>query len=572
MSTGGTGTTCPVCLRADPVGAHCPGCGWVLSAGPWAGAPSRARAESFAAAFERACRGWDLAAAALAAGYPEAGDLGRFERLTALARGPRPERADLVAAVEASTVKRKALGTVAEVITPLLLSDAVVVDIAATGITVVRLGTDHLGRPAVRSAERDCWHSLGLPDDDDRARFALAGGEPVMLDLPAWPDGAVVLNRLAGWRALDEALDPSGVHLVGGDEPVIDGVLVLELAKDVPQRHGCGLVLIDVAADGRTNVVVHPLFPQGATAADSQDAVVRVAAPPQDEPVLLAVVAGSAGTPPWRRTPISTTTVELAPDQEHAVRFRLTGPCTVEVVEPDTEPAPAAWSGAIDQVPPRYRRHDSAADLVVAVELGGSAFTRRQELALALIDSIERGHPAPASVRVAVLAYSDHKGRMPQQVLAVREFGAAAAARDFLDGLRATPVLDPRAAPVEDALWAAASLPWRSVARTLVVLGSRPPHPVEHCPNGHRWDDLVRRLERDDVHRVAVWDQPGRRDPESAERTTAAWSALTRPHTPLRSDWVAADRLAADARVLGRTGPTATLPFPLTRLPQEEPR
>ncbi|GLW92725.1 hypothetical protein [Actinokineospora globicatena] len=557
----GPGTTCPVCLLADPVGAHCPECGWVLSAGPWAGVPSPARAESYATAFARACRRWDLAVAARAAGYPGAGEPDRLDRMLAYVRGPRPEHGDVVAAVEALTVE--GVEAIDDVITPVLLSGAVVVDIHPAGVTLVRLGVDDLGRPRVSTSDYLDWHSLGLPADEDRARFDLAGGTSVVT-LPEWPEDAVVLNRLAGWLGIDLP----GAHLISGDEPAVDDDLVSALARGVPQRHGCGLILVDVAANGRTSVVVHPLFPAGATALDSPEAVVRIAAPPQDDPLLLAVVAGPAGTPPWHRTLVRTAMVELAPNEKHTVRFRLTGPGTVEITSPDTEAVEVdCLADVVKQVPTRYRRRDSAADLAVAVELGGAAFAKRQELALALFDSIERGHPAPSSVRVAVLAYSDHKGRAPQQVLTVHEFSGLVAARGFVAGLHAAPLTDSVAAPVEDALWAAASLPWRSVARTLVLLGSRPPHSAEHgCPNGHRWDDLARRLERDEVHRVVVWDQFG------DEPIPAVWSALSRPHTPLRADWVAADRLAADARALGRAGAATALPFPLTRLPQQETR
>ncbi|MBM7771994.1 hypothetical protein JOD54_002198 [Actinokineospora baliensis] len=575
-----TSATCPVCQRTDPVGTHCPGCGWLLSAGPWVGPPSAARAHSFATAFAAACRTWDLTAAALAAGYPDAGDPVRFARLVLRARGSRPEQSDFRAAIDAAAARRQDLGTVGAAIGPVLLTTATIIDIGPAGITECHLETDGLGRPRLSGTEHHSWQALGLPADDDQARLALAAGTAVLE--PDWPDDAVVLNRLTGWRTADDLVgDWPATHHIRGDEPPIDDDLVRALARAVPQSHACGLVLVDVAADGRTSTVTHPLFPRGATALDSQEAVVRVGAPSQGEPVLLAVVAGPPGAPPWRCTPISAATCELAPDRQHTIRVRLTGPCAVEIVEPATEPdqwAVDTWPASLDRVPPRYRRHDHAVDLVVAVELGGEAFDRRRDLALDLFDTIEREHPDPAAARIAVLGYSDHKGRQPQQVLAVQEFGALHLAREFVDRLRATPLVEQCAAPVEDALWAAASMPWRPVPRTLVLLGSRPPHPTDlgyrlapSCPNQHRWPDLLARLERDDVHRVAVWEQPAwcAQNNETSDKAGAVWAALTRPGTPLRADWATADRLAADARVLGRAGPATTVPFPLTRVAQD---
>ncbi|GAA2971277.1 hypothetical protein [Actinokineospora diospyrosa] len=575
-----TSVTCPVCQRADPVGAHCPGCGWLLSAGPWVGAPTAARVRSFETAFAAACRTWDLAAAAVAAGYPDAGDPVRFGRMVERARGPEPEQSDLRAAVDAAAGRRQELGTVGDAIGPALLTGATIIDIGPGGITEAELEPDDLGRPRLTDLVHHTWQSLGLPADDDQARLALATGSATVE--PDWPADAIVLNRLAGWRTADAMVaDRPNTHRVRGNEPAVDHDLVHDLALALPQRHACGLVLIDVAADGRTSTVTHPLFPRGATALDSQEAVVRIGAPSQSTSVLIAVVAGPPGTPPWRCAPISTSSCELTPDRQHVVRVRLTGPCQVEIVEPRTEPdqwAVDTWPASLERVPPRYRRHDHAVDLVVAIELGRNGFRTRQELTLDLFDSIEREHPDPATVRIAVLGYSDHKGRDPQQVLTVQEFGPLNLAREFVDGLHGTPVVEQWAAPVEDALWAAASLPWRPVPRTLVLLGSRPPHPTDlgrgrapSCPNRHRWNDLLTSLDRDEVHRVAVWDQPPWWTPhdEPSGQASATWAALSSPRTPLRADWATADRLAAEARVLGRAGPATTMPFPLTRVAQD---
>src|SRR5688572_20228681 len=82
---------CPICLEPDADEPMCAACGWTLSSGWILGALTPAIEQAFAATTEQAQRRFDLAAAARAAGFPEAGDGERLQRLEAQLRGGPPE-------------------------------------------------------------------------------------------------------------------------------------------------------------------------------------------------------------------------------------------------------------------------------------------------------------------------------------------------------------------------------------------------------------------------------------------------------------------------------------------------
>jgi hypothetical protein len=132
-------------------------------------------------------------------------------------------------------------------------------------------------------------------------------------------------------------------------------------------------------------------------------------------------------------------------------------------------------------------------------------------------------------------------------------------------------MIEPFAAPVEDALRAVRG--WRPapVGRRLIVVGGRPPHPsrnasVPRCPNGLDWRAELVRLQEADVRFVAVWDRPARLDRSTSEsrRAEKEWRQLSRrPRQTVLLNAITPQSAAEHAGLLTAIDRPATLLFPL---------
>ncbi|GGS54803.1 hypothetical protein [Actinokineospora fastidiosa] len=594
---------CPVCRSGGPDAATCARCGWRLSDGPWVGELTDAHRAAFADRLAAARRAHDLAAAARAAGFPDHGDDAVLARLAEIVRDGPPSAAELAAARRAAVAGpgiEPLTGALERALARLVAADHAVltlVDVASDGIGVAHLGVNHLGVPLpLEPVRRFPWDEVlpWLPADPDERLLVLAGGvgrggtDPPTADrvvaaprhLPVETAGrqneVLVLHRLGGWPVPDQLLryHPS-VRQIGVDEPRLDDRAIRELPAIAPLRHGYSLVAAVVDQRGVPRPVLCPLFPAGARAIERPRATVTVTAPDQpDESLTIAVVAGPARAYAGQCAPVAVLRCDLARGAEHTLQFQLHGAGQVRLISPpgvDDESARASWPEPIDELPPHYQPYSAAVDLVFAIEIGGTEreVGRRRDLAVGIVDALRARHPAPDTVRVGVIGYRDHLGHKPHSVVDAADFASIDTARSTLVELRERPKVEPYAAPVEDALHAAALLRWRALSRRLVVIGDRPPHPSEdggvaRCPNHRQWSAEVTRLTGRDVHRIVVWDRhPIRaRQNQHSKHAESTWNAIARPRRPRQLSEVDADSIVDEARLLGRP-PAPPLRFPL---------
>ncbi|MCP2167293.1 hypothetical protein [Goodfellowiella coeruleoviolacea] len=601
MGPAPTRPTCPVCRHNATDARVCARCGWTLATPPWLDLDAEADVTAFAAELAARRRAFDLAAAALAAGFPVGGDTALFTRLAGRVRGGRPDSAELASATRDAPAPPEGQ-PVAALVAPAVARlvgaadrarTLAVLDVHAEGVTVARLGVDAAGVPSVVEPVRLVgWREVlpGLPPTADDLLLALAGGVGASEDVPdpdrARPpavsaDEVLVLHRLAGWPVPDAVAARLGTpHPVRRGQPPLDEDAAAAWAALAPLRHDYRLVLVAVDGRGATRPVSRRLFASGTSAAGRPVASVAVTGPVRPAALhpVLAVVTGPPGTPPRQCAPVAVFHARLRPNTRDTLEFRLDGPGRVALLRPDGEPAPealATWPDVLDDVPAVYRPDAHAADVVFAVELCGrplAAAQRRRDLVAEAIDHLGRVHPAPDSVRVAVLGYRDHVAQGPRALAGSRRFGTVAEAAAVVAGLAAGPLTEPWAAPVEDALARARRLDWRPapVARRLVIVGSRPPHldydaSAPRCPHGCDWRRDLALLDNLAVHHVAVWDRPAwsERDIPEARQAIEAWRAFGLPRLPLLLDRVDAARVVREARVVPKAAPTAPLLFPL---------
>lgn len=573
--------SCPVCLYDVPAALTCERCEWELSAGPWAGVATAAHERAFADKLATARRTFDLTTA----GRASAGDEALLRRLAMLVRGGTPTEPEIAAAILPGEPAESALSALAPAVAKLVAGEGTltVVEVRLEGIAVGRLDVDDLGVPRPGEIRVSPWESL--PADEDRRRMVLAGGiDPDTharvggrVDSVVRSPNTVVLNQLPGWAIPDEVVEAWGLRPVNR-RPVdaLTESLLAELATRAPLRFGYGLVVIDVDDDGATRPVLHPLFPAGAVAS-GEPAAVTVEAPAT--PLVAAVVGGQAGSTPRLCQPVSVHRVPLTAKESHRLEFVLDGPGRVSLHHPAGERDAAGertWPDVLDDIPRVYRPASEAMDLAFTVELGGKAevVARRVELVTQVIRVVEERHPEPESVRVAIIGYHDHRAHERGNVLVSHSFGPLRGALAFAGGLSASPQIEPWAAPLEDALWAAVGLDWRRrpAACRLVIVGSRVPHPDEPrghtgaCPNRFSVASRLKWLDDNEVHRVAVWDPPSILDQDNRERTIAAstWRAVARPRQPLPFGHVDATLVATEARAVGSGPPPNPLLFPLS--------
>ena len=581
---------CPVCVT--PVGgAHaCTRCGWTLCSGPWVGLANDEHLRRFCDDLSDARRQFDLGVAVVAAlGEPDV-----LDRMLPLLRGGRPTDAEVADALRAWAPAEAELVT--DVVSPFMARFAAagadparkltLLELTPEGVHRVRLRTDAVGTPTLESPPRTTpWAELlpTLPADADECRFVLASAPDALRELDPRrlvpePEGkghwVVVLNRLRGWRGADTATAAyRGVHPVRG--PGLAEVLD-ELLAGAPLRLAHSLVLVDVDDKGATKAVRHPLFRPGAVAEETQDVEVVVEAPAGGAQLVLAVVAGPGWAQARDCAPVMVSRCVLPQGRPATLRFRLRGPGSVQITgatrmmrDPHTADT---WPALLEELPTTHHRRPDSLDVAIAVERGGSSheFARRRGLAIALLDQIADQHPNPDSVRVAVVAYADHEGKSRAGVVSGCDLAPLARARRTLTDLCEAVLVEPKAAPVEDALRDAARLGWTARRRRLVLIGSRPPHPSEYatidrCANGFRFEDGLTSLHQSSVRRLVIWDQPDwcRTKTPETQRVAAVWRSLGgQSGTTLLADADAA-LLVRNALVNRHEPSQAELLFPL---------
>ncbi|QIS10500.1 hypothetical protein [Nocardia arthritidis] len=620
--------TCPVCLGAIGDEAACARCGWVLSAGPWLGPIGDAVRDRFDREIATVARRYDLSAVARAGVLGVADEL--VAEMCALVRGGEAAEDELAAVrvgVEVparQSVWEASVRALVWVSMEPLRRTLVLIDIGYEDVRVLELSIDPLGAPVTDGPpHRIQWGSLltERPESDAAAMLLLAGGIGEGYPPGYGIDAAAcarllptasgshskvqVLHHLSGWampdriaarfaptvawvhgpvddrfaaagvrgRQLDDRVAVAEVH-----GPRLDERFAGVLAAQMPLLTQHGLVVVEVDAAGNTRPRVHPLFRAGATAASTRVASADIAVPGDASELVLAVVAGAVDTPPHRCTPIVVATCPMPDEPTATLEFMLGGPGEVIISRPQgsrtDSVALSGWPAVLDEIPPVHRPLRHALDLVFAIELGGTetALAHRRKLITATIDLLADRRPGQGAVRVALIGYADHVGHGRQRVLRIHNFEALDTARRAAENLSATPLIEPWAAPLEDALAAAARLAWRSspVERRMVIVGSRPPHLPTHddaarCPNGHDWREQLKRGKDSGVRYLAVWDPPAGMDADSAttRRAIKVWQQLSAPHRTIRLSGAVAEFVAIRADLLGRVERTAPLRFPI---------
>ncbi|WP_018500890.1 hypothetical protein [Parafrankia discariae] len=291
--------------------------------------------------------------------------------------------------------------------------------------------------------------------------------------------------------------------------------------RRVPLAVSYGLVVAEVdQATRQVRLRTRDLFHPGAVATGGQPptAEVTVTAPgfaPAE--LALAIVAGgpvSAHTDsdPYRWAPIALGWAAVAPGTELRLRLALDGPGRVRFLEPDgirVDNPGSGWPELLAGLPRYYGA--SPVDVVCLVETAGTAQAVAPRLRLVedLLALVEAEHADPESLRFTVLGFDDHdflgrsrRGREP--TVRAAGPGTVTRVRAVLRDWRPSAPQHDFAAALEDALAAAARLPWRrGAAAALVTIGARPPHPPRQeaddltlpCLVRHDWrrimDDLV---------------------------------------------------------------------------------
>ncbi|MGW1531846.1 hypothetical protein [Streptomyces aureus] len=385
----------------------------------------------------------------------------------------------------------------------------------------------------------------------------------------------ILVWQAAGWRwpgraaeALAARAPAAARVLADADDPRTLDEIVTEACRRVPLRHGYALLTRPAPTDApdRREAAGRILFPGGTTLPQEGEllsSVELLAEPGQTSGVyaLPLVTAWGARTEDWpvlrtgraRVRPGGRTTVTVALDRDGRLRFTEPELFTEErgghtLPYPDT-PAP----------PPA-----GAADLLALLELGGerTEFEARAGFLHALLQQVDSawrrsraGEPpgggTPRGLRVGLIGYEDHtfvpaRARTPADVLRPWGPGPAAAAAEAVRGLTPKPVRHDYAAPLEDALDAAARWQhWREGARqVLLVLARRPPHPVRQqadlclpCPDGRDYERSLDRLRSQTCPGLTVVGvrhpaTAGTRHwrPKTLERQRKAWDGLGRDH------------------------------------------
>jgi len=628
---------CPVCVT--PVGdqERCARCGWRLRGELVLGAVDSALRTAFDAELGAACRRFDLAAAALAAGYPAASGrdparIGQFASLVRSAdRGgsamPHPEdlagwqdavrSLPLGAAVDAARAQGTILDAVSAALGRLVRAESaavVLADLGPDGIDTLTLAADPLGVVAAAGRSTYPWSRLvsGLPTDHLRSAFTRAGGRQPAGATPGpavgtanddlarqaaldGPDAAgllraltdpttdpILLLRTPGWAVPEElaarvaaARPADGTHLVRlypDADWRLAGTDVASLGRLAPLRHGYGLLTAVVdAASGVPRHGILPLFPAGTRADGTPPARVHVRVHrTAGAPVALAVVAQTGASAADQHPQVARVQTRLPAGAEHLVEIVLRGPGEVDLTRPESVTEDRRPWSEVTRLPATVDlRAAVPVDLVFAVELGGAAraVARRVRLIAETINLVDEQHPRPATIRYGLLPYVDHAADLVGSPVQGARFGMTAAQALAESGaLTSRRIVHEDAAPVEDALAAAAGLRWVDPGhRVLVVIGARAPHPsgaqagVQRCTSGLEFRTQLDRLRRDHrVRIVALWDQPAwagdnQRRTDRWTRTRDGWGELAGSRRIPLLDGVSAQTLAQGTGLLPTT-------------------
>ncbi|HSA50766.1 MAG TPA: hypothetical protein VLH10_11755 [Yinghuangia sp.] len=635
---------CPVCTYPGTDGTEaCPGCGRSRVAGQPSDASGalalrqdiraavratsdglRRRDDRVLAGLLRQCRGFD--------GLPE----GAGDRLVR-------EQAGIVDATDRrARAQRRPRGAPEAAVARLAAGDVdrvVLVETGADGFSTCSLTASPDGLVTADRVVRNVreW-SDALPGDGGRGRaelhFLAAGGQgdkgtpPDLETLASWADELlrppgerpgeitehVLIHRRANWllpalfaAAVRQVSPPVAEFIAEPDEPDL-AERADDLCTGVPLRRSYHLALASVAeSDGRVSVTMVELFPTGTAVRPgiTTETEVAVARPPGlPGPAALPVLTRGGPQDEW--TELAVAHADIAVPGQAVVVATLEGPGRVRLqvrgVGGDRGVSyalgrwPQSWRELAATLPHRYSAA-TGADVVVAVELGGSAtvVAERLEVLRTLAHALRasggpaatpafgggppggrpRGPESDSLVRLAAIGYRDHsKDRhlADEDPCLATDLTDPGAVLSAVQNWQAHPVVDQFAAPLEDALHRALSLGWRpGTQRTLVVLGSRPASlttragSVVHarvCPRRLDWAEALRMLrEHLGVRTLAMVDEPSwMTHPDPAI-----------PHARTRDMW---QRLGADGRfVLGSNAdlraladdvvPTASVPLAL---------
>ncbi|MER5398666.1 hypothetical protein [Streptomyces sp. NPDC002599] len=422
------------------------------------------------------------------------------------------------------------------------------------GVRGVRRAADHAWEPAIDRALAAALAPL-------RAARAQARAVPLVL-----------VRQTAGWRwpghaaeALATRAPAAAQVLLDASDPRTLDEIVAEACHQVPLRRGYALLTRPGPHD-RRGTAARVLFPGGTTLPREGELLASVellAEPGQASGVYALPLVTTRGdrAEDWpvlrtgraRVRPGSRSTVTVALDQNGRLRFTEPKVFTEERGK-DTLPFPAG--------PAPHR--SGTADLLLLLELGGERgeFETRAGFLRALLQQVDgtwRQHRdgevphggTPGNLRVGLIGYEDHTflpARASTAVNVLRPWGpgSAGAAAEAVRLFAPRPVRHDYAAPLEDALHAAAHWRhWRDGARqVLVVLARRPPHPVRQqadlslpCPDGRDYEKSLDRLRSETcpgltlvgVRQPAVGSS-GHWRPKTLERLQKTWRGLGRDH------------------------------------------
>jgi hypothetical protein len=356
-------------------------------------------------------------------------------------------------------------------------------------------------------------------------------------DLPGsgWPGvlvDTVLVRRTTEWPLLEAAaagaravMRPVAEIIYLGAGTLAD--IVTQARSRAPLRYGYDLILAEI--DPRTEVVKPArwqLFTPGTAIRPHNwpTGSIDVMAPPSaaDQLVLPIVMRLGTDAADWPVVDMATMPGSTPGTTRFQVRLMAPGQVSFhgrpDVVSSDDRAC--RWKELRAALASRSLAA-SAADLVLLVELGGTAdmVASRVTLATEVVDALRYR----ADLRIAVVGYRDHGNFHRADAATARDalivgcgLERISDARSVLargDLWQAVESWDDHAAPVEDALHRVAEPDWAWRARArhvLVVIGRRPPHPssthdrahpmAQPCPHHLRWRDIADRLRRE--HRV----------------------------------------------------------------------
>lgn len=498
------------------------------------------------------------------------------------------------------------------------------VGIGVDGLDWCAVGLDARGEPVVLGdpGTADVWARLLPPGvGGPRRSYLIAGGREDGAPSCGWPDVArcaedlvrevgvadpgteyLLLRGDAGFLMVDvlatalTGLVPPAAEVRVEARPDPAG-WARRWAGAAPLRRAYDLVCAELdVTSGAARPVLVPLFPAGVEPGRGVTPTVTLTLEASDGrsgqvqlPIVVGVQRPESGPPVVPPDAPVLTVATAAVAGPTAVRFELQAPGAVLVDDAATysgrRAATAPWAsptwGELADRLPRHLSHD----VVVAVELCGlpDVVTERIRVAEQLVGALRaRDEAMPGAVRVAAIGYSDHRaepasrstprsGRGPEPAVApTTGFLTPADLEAMVTSWTWSPIVTPWGTALEDALQAAAHLPWGSEQRSLIVIGSRPPSESalgstkgHRCPHGINWRYEASRLRNAHVRFVVVDDRHAWPSEPFAPvpRTEAVWADLAANgdrHPLSKPDLVSA--------LIGIITPGSTSPVRLSRV------